>query len=1564
MASSRNSGGVGGGADGAGAVGGVGSLGAGGAGGNGNGGIPARYQVWPSSGFRMTQNVRLQGFVCAVPLPASMFKRDGKFFCDLDLAVPSTVMYAISVQLVLHVLYVAHTRLMRRTSNDANSAPSMDLPLEVYLETLCVAGDSGPEAYEYRLWVCQRPGSPVDLNAIMKQAVQSKKKVVNADGEYIDLLRGAEHIADIPGARRSLGIFDLFRIADSPAREMEIISAASRVPRSSAHIHDLFYTRSPNTAIVNTSLAVHLSQRNIRTYQRVAADHTYYELDHRVGVYRLHYMYWDVFLFFAKFFPHKQLQPDYTLWEERLRALAIHTDRMARESTAKRTAHERRMRAAAARAGGPAPAPGPDPAPDAPAVDGPAEGGAGAGAGAGAEDAGPQYHINGPREELVVMEADELMDLQRGLGLHVEGDGERQTGPFVGDHLDALRMEADNSRKVIEGNFFYAVMELKDGLEQQLKEGRIDKEEMDRRVKNGTDELRRIMNGYLQAMYTILVSKFETFATGEAAKVSDTATSLYKYAKENGLWGRMENGDYDVVISDTSLTPHENWLAATTQGFNEYERITFHQSTATFLYVAFIDRFRREVGLRLNLLLTGDPAGGKSYLMGCVRNNIGKDTFIDKNSESRRASSNNITITDGIMFNDDADATEIAGNKDNRGGELKALMTGQMNKHDVTEIDKNEAGRTERRRVTYTFLFYGQFVENTNKGITEVLADTNSTDRAKMLAYYSRYITVHVNTVKDGVHSVQGSKSLPPLTGARKTARDRFREGNILRHIIAMEYYHLQHVIAPMTSPNMDVFDRLIPELFAHLDSHGLKEDTVRNTEQIRLWCMHNVLLRAINELFFCRTGRHYRSRYQRAHLLDLVPVCTENDVYLAFSYFFPVFYPSELNVIFRVLRRKIERSIASRDNEVVYFDPFDKPEDLINPGLETANAVGRAAGFGRDPRGAGPGAPDGLQYPDRVASAAAGAGFIPASSEYADPSGGPGGFGGGRGGGMQFISRQRAQLIRKERTVSFVCFRGMTRERLAKEILMEAQDEAHQPSSPAINYCLNKLQMWMVSTLQYHVGTAGGAPMALDEPPQSRPALVERYGDGIYINLRMLQKESPYANLCVSAIRSTCTDTTIARRVLLGLPNHECTWFHHVEAIRPTARRRVAYNHSYRSPAVQMLLEGVDDRDRVSDEARYALLHSDVNLEAAALLRFFSTLPITGALEDEMVYSHYSVAVTAANLALIIQDIGTAAEDKHRALCVYPDDLIKAHRAAKKNLARLAAGHAVEGMEIGRESEIAGTQALRLPAAKIPAIQSRFRHLANCTAAVPDLRALRAMAADERPQVHPAAAKALDNIYNTHAGIDRVDDEVLPAERFEFPELPPIEPPAAAPSRQRRPQLQRPPRPPPRREEAEQRDEEQEEEEAEAPQQEAEGEEAEDEDSEAEREQERRRRAKLQKRRAAKVAAVEAALAAAVQVPAARKRAMDFAFGGDADEFAEDDDDGSPEAAKRIRREHARRLARSSAALAPPPSPPAAAPAPTPRKHSAVRRGEEIEDGDDDDDGGRELLGMLDFEM
>jgi hypothetical protein len=1270
--------------------------------------------LWPiCSNFRQANDVILTGKNIVLSMKG-MVAPGSSTFGEIQMSDSFAIFQATALQYFLHLLSTQFARLMN------TNTPIKNMNMRVFLEAL---RDDAGNVVEYRLWINQPEGDV--LTALYGEACRSKRKQLAINGMYADLAPagGSSTQASAPAAAptqaivvhngqsssaaavaasatngsRPITMFELYTRVDN-CQQLDAVARAISQFRQE-QVRDPFAVYSIETAVRNTSINVCQFQRTATRYRSsyLSPDITLYAA---AGIYNVSYFSWDPAQFMCKIFPHLQLDDAQNDFDKHMKIIAqtldVKTEMRARAARAAHVAaYKGGARSDVSRAGASsmrssrkdmmnenefeddalkalrgiaAKILDPAPVPASTTYEGRTDNN---------NENEPPYQLG----EVVPMSAEQIMETRRSMNLYADMD-DNKFEEQANDHVSAMRLEFITNTRVIEANYHF-----------ELEEARSLKKP--EHALAAATEARRQMHREKNQLAHVLANKYTNFCTSHTSDVSHTATELYKIAISDNLFGKMASGDFDVKISDLTLSPMTNWEIQTDQGFHTYEKITFHQSKCTFLMVMLGNMFVREQGLHANVVLSGDGASGKSYLATAVRHNIGFNTCIQIASESRQAKMNDETIVDGFRFDDDASMTKYATSGDNQDGELRQLLTSGTLRREVTEYVDGI-----RRKRTIVYNWSGCTLGCTNQNQVEILGDTMPGKKTEMAALFSRYITININTIKDSYLSVQSSNASENCSAEFTKQRDAFRGRNILMHILQMQAHHGMH-IGWVPKVDMSCFDIVFPAMLTYLDKSGVKmSGSNREAPKVKLYCLERVIRRAIIELFFIPTGLHYHKKYEPRMLMDLMPVCNEEDVFNAFSNFFPNFYPTEIATVVRILRTMAIESLQSRDNTVKYDNPYvDEDERLARirfPEVaEAAEADAAASAAANAAAGEHEMRDDDNDSRNesrneraRVANIAnnvRGVGFIRTAAATDDASrkrSNPALPTGERDPRQPRIYDN--SIAKTHMNISYMRFNNYKdAKRLADVVYQLSANEAERPSHGAVRFCMDMMLNWRVATPSWQVPRSlkkedfkigdvwRNALLPLTQNPDTevmRNVLVAHNGN-LYVNYALLIENNSYENLCESAIRSVCYKTTIARRVRLAIRHPKYPWLTRVLKIEPTKLERVITNSHFISPAEQLIVTGSSNRTMLDPGQLNPFTRISEEIDFSCLIKFFERQNLVDMPTLQMIFAHHWASIMTVNRQLIekkaIENPGVSVA------YTYPDTLIDMYEEVR-NVQRL----------------------------------------------------------------------------------------------------------------------------------------------------------------------------------------------------------------------------------------------------------------------------------------------------
>lgn len=1208
-------------------------------------------QLWKTSlDFQQTTKIIIRGKFLVIPLIKTMFTKDATSFGELNFNDPLARWIITATQFWMHVIMVVYTRIL------ASGIPVSRCPFEMFLETLC---DDAGKPVEYRLWISDNGDNQFSLAKTYFQAAQSQKKEINADGEYIDVRTTQPQVATgnrrqggggaaapapapaAPGPRMNaaaelvnntngnrIGKLELWRRVRSLHIVDEMSRCVANIKEDSARLKNLYEIYSIDTAMFRASPEVKNSQCNINTYRKriEGTEQFEYHISHTLGLYRISHLYCSNLInhFFAKKFPHVQLNINDTIYHERIMTFARETDMIIRA----RDQATRQAQNIVNQGANPYDDDEEDPIAAAAAAEQ-------QGAAAAAENPNDQYandrnrdgeaftHMRGDPGDIININVSEeqMQDALGLLDINPITDSEEDVHE---DHISSLRTQLTSYMAIIDKRYRTELANFADDGITDLADHRIRK-------------LTYRMNAEKNAARRHVAELYKRYCTASASEISRTMSLMYENANKDRLFNMIETGEAEVLITDPTMSAMANYTKWTVEGYHEYEDVTYHQTNCTLMHFGLTNMFNRHRGLHYNPLLTGDGGGGKSFMVKAVLQQFDPRICESLNSESRQSKfGDDMYVYDGLTYNDDGNFIGLAHSKDNEDGEIRALMTDNEIKRRVVEIDPTSGVRRQR---TIHHVFIGCTINSTNTGEMDLIWNSPHGSEARILALLSRFTVININQVRDNANSIMTS-SKGSLTSGKDAARARFRNINRLINLLIAQYWQ-QEFIGIAAAPDMGAFDIIFPRLISYLETQGIKHAHPRQIEKIKTWCQEYVIRRSIIETFFVSTGRHFKKEYFPYYMLDVVPVCIEDDVIAAFTFYFTNFYPRELNTVIRALREISTESLRAGDMLVRPANPYSNKNDHGENDRRGPATNDGGGGMGnifteiRNPH------TNAVMQNAQASGVVTGPINIPSRKRKNDVA-----LQEGNPGALEAMS---------DRPISFMQFNVDSKARFSSLIQEKTGTQQEKPSKASIDFCIDLLTRWLMPTASWAFDhRLRRYSLVEDSIVVNRSGIIFR-DRAMYVNYCLLADDGKYDDLCFEAIRSIMFDTTYIRRVITGIQFDEFPWILRVIKMEPTSNKRYSINSKYVSPARQIILTGTDNPDLLEPDQRKQFSYMEMDIDSNMLMNFFERQPLVHEVTMDMITTFHPMRLLALNYKKAIR---RAENNPQFRFSIYPDDM------------------------------------------------------------------------------------------------------------------------------------------------------------------------------------------------------------------------------------------------------------------------------------------------------------------
>lgn len=689
-----------------------------------------------------------------------------------------------------------------------------------------------------------------------------------------------------------------------------------------------------------------------------------------------------------------------------------------------------------------------------------------------------------------------------------------------------------------------------------------------------------------------LLLEHHTFS--EDSGVSNTLDIAHKTAFERNWFNRLHAGDFEFIPSDPSLTPGSNYYIKMLTRMQRREMVTFHADVAVHIMVGATNGWNRNMKEpNENVILVGDKASGKSYLMERVKKNVCEPVWTNHTASSTKSSFNHTKDTHMFTYNDDSSLLHLATNKDSRVAEAdRQQKTAGRIDYTYTEIEP------KRRQVTVTSIRKGYDVMGTNTGQAEVEIAAGRSGAAAISATISRSTWLSVNTEYSKFYDLMSANSKEIQTPEFIKSRDDIRDENSLIWLICGHVHMLLELLEGHFDINMTAAETLIPVMMKKLADSGITEADNRQVPKIMRWCKEWVIRRTIVETFLISTGSCFKTIYRMSQLIKIPYICCEDDVILAFSAYFSSFYPEETSVVIKILMDNVLKSSNAMWKGVKFMDPAMRKgtgdADAPSGGEHTfsrANAHANAFQEGLKQTCGPSGNID-------AATSKAISRMTQAAMQEANESNDRNEKGAGAGAGA----------ANTPTLFHYVAFVGKTRYDFANMITsLSKENNSYRPSSCQINYIIHMLHERMIDTRTHYLKTVEDKDGVQAEIPAPYPEThdkkiplrgIEFSNGNTYVNIEILSGGMDYAALCVSCIRAIEFECTIPRRVLTCIPDQTYRWLPRVIELKRTDRKFIINNPCYESMNYQLILTGNIDPEQQKPIQRYRFIRFNEDID------------------------------------------------------------------------------------------------------------------------------------------------------------------------------------------------------------------------------------------------------------------------------------------------------------------------------------------------------------------------------
>ena len=735
----------------------------------------------------------------------------------------------------------------------------------------------------------------------------------------------------------------------------------------------------------------------------------------------------------------------------------------------------------------------------------------------------------------------------------------------------------------------------------------------------------------------MMTTRYITECTCVNTTVSRTAQKLRQYQESNGL--KLLSGE--VVISDTSLSPMANFLISMNNGFAHHMDVTFHGPVCTTLWIGFGDMFRREPDLHFHAVMIGDAAGGKSNVASVVKEVLLHTTAVDKDSESRQSNAVPESIFDAFEYEDEVNYGKYYKAGDNHDGEKKALMTKGTVTRRVLEFSDDK--KKKRVQNDITFSWCGSMLGSTNLGETQLISAVKKADSSSATALASRVNFIHIAGVESNQRSVIMSMSKSMFkTSKDAAARRKFVDTNIMYHIRRMDYWHMASM-GWVEKPDMTAFDTLFPMYSALIKKAGLPCNNNRVATKMKEFCRQLVVQHAlINHFFIKGVSKHFltpekikKGQFYTPHqMLDIVPVCMEEDVVFSFSVFFSNFLPRDATAVIRVMRDMLVECVRLKKANIVFADPnvaFSAPSD----NRQVVNELGAQACIGDE---------DSSEINEQ------------AHRYYY--------------GGDGSRKRDRRESNDDDKTVSYVLFVGLGKNDFINLLHMRCKQLTIQPSEDGIGTAIKRFHSMSIMTSQYKCMGAGNFPQPTDADKIQEQG-IQFTNKGTYVNYELLRTGGANVTDVMAEPLNTLDEMchrilsavhnhkfALNRRMLSGLLDEQFPWIYRdFEIKRNEKNDLMGLNPGYLSKCMLVTTTGEYDPDSMAEVQKKEFVCYNTDLDLLSLRNFYKRACPDEHIDDAILMVNHPVVIAYQTKVAVLEDMLV---NSRRKVISYPSDYIK----------------------------------------------------------------------------------------------------------------------------------------------------------------------------------------------------------------------------------------------------------------------------------------------------------------
>jgi hypothetical protein len=914
-----------------------------------------------SEGFIMTKTKIIKGSICyVIHIPEWVFLEGGKTFGHYNSDKPRARIYYAFLQLWVFVIHVLTIRIGK------NIYKSADFPIEVYLETLRDCKNNLTN--NHRLWIFENRtagSSPLhSISEVFRQAILSDKRF-DATGAFLDyspvetlknvnvakgaIVNNADASAgnnasvdpaaqgrkNPSGSQRyspySLMQHELYKLLNGPdiyARCADIYTGKVFYSRSNSSLYDSEITTPKSIFNIETAfnvcdLNICPGQRDINNYRSII-DNNGSDGDGINYAYTLSF-FKDTFCvplyefnphtFFFKTFPYTQIDETQMKWNAFIEKLAIDSYnkemlRFAKYSGSLLTPDEYAKRAHSQRR---------DTSNN---VDdelipeeerpvrfkvGPSD------TGLLTEDSDDDAAARKKKKKKGNSKInDELTERERLAKEQIELNsmfGKAKPMPF-----DMMNEIAANFDINVKTNDNIELRDLIASFSRYYKSQKI-------LIMNAYQDDPITRTALLENLRDIFYQKFEMHCMDDHSDVSKPQQKCNAYFKTEKLGEKC----FNLPISDPQKSVIELFLIWHSNALHHLEGVAMSNKNITLGYIMAGDRWRREfgeLGLHLNLVLTGRNATSKTMTLQKILMLILKDSCTEVNESSLKADTIMNTSTDDIFYSDDG---SFASNFKNAGDDstAKSHRTTQIITRAVLEFLKDGKG-TKREKTIYKNLMICLYFMCTNETIHD-LESLPGAVAESVKAFYYRYVAVEALEYESVINNVPRMQAMMEACEEEDTpARKEFRDFNIKYHTICGWVHKLMDIDNDLFDVDMRPFGDIWERLTVHLTA-----EHKRVRQQIYLFARQMCILDAYLNEHCVPTGMYYNKPFSIYQLKSWKPVLFEHHVFISLSFFRASFMSPISEPVIDGMAGLMNDSINNTDGRVI-FDEIEKAKASI----------------------------------------------------------------------------------------------------------------------------------------------------------------------------------------------------------------------------------------------------------------------------------------------------------------------------------------------------------------------------------------------------------------------------------------------------------------------------------------------------------------------------------------------------------------------------------------------------------------------------------------------------------